>query len=106
MSIGGSPINWNGWGQNIILLRYKKLNPFSNDISLLIAHQTYTTLTLIAPGGGGTKCPDPFHIAIAVFFFSRKRVFLLFDFYYFGVRQYFVTKKMEIFLGLPSVLAP
>ena len=34
---------------------------------------------------GGTMCPDPFNIAIAIFF-SWKCVFLLFDFYYFGVR--------------------
>ena len=40
-------------------------------------------------GGGGTKCPDPFYSAIAIFF-SRKDVLLLFDFYYFGVRQILV----------------
>ena len=54
-------------------------------------------LTLLDPGA--TKCPDPFHIAIAVFF-SRKRVFLLFDFYYFGVRQ-FLIKNYLLFLTPP-----
>ena len=53
----------------------------------------------ISPGGrgGGTKCPQPFNIAI-----SRKRVFLLFDFYYFGVRQFLMKKTSNFFTPPPS----
>ena len=40
-------------------------------------------------------CPDPFNIAIAISF-GRKRVFLLFDFYYFGIRQFLVKNKLEL----------
>ena len=40
-------------------------------------------LTLLDTGGS-TNCPDSIHIAITVFF-SRKRVFLSFDFNYFGI---------------------
>ena len=47
-------------------------------------------------GGGGTKCPDPFNIAIGIFLFSWKRVFLSFDCYFFGVRQ-FLERKNVIF---------
>ena len=55
------------------------------------------TLTLLALVGEGTKCPDTFHIAIA--FFSRKHVFLLFDFYYIGVWQFLVKKNLKFFGG-------
>ena len=57
-------------------------------------------LTLLDPRA--TKCPDLFHIAIAVFFFSRKRVFLLFDFYFFWVKQFLMKKKLKIFTPTPS----
>ena len=73
---------------------------FGNTKSHLVQLGLGQSLTLLAPGGG-TKCPDPFHNAIAVFF-SRKRVFLLFDFYYFGVRQFLVKKNFIFFTRPPS----
>ena len=36
-----------------------------------------------------------------LYFFSRKRVFLLFDFYYFGVRQFLVKKNFIFFYPPP-----
>ena len=54
------------------------------------------------PIRGGTKCPDPFHIAIAVFFLVGNVFFLLFGFYYFEVRQFLVKKTPKFFTPPPS----
>ena len=65
------------------------------------AEDTYsmqvTLFNPISPGGGALSAHSLL-ISRLLFFFSRKRVFLLFDFYYFGVGQFLVKKKLKFFL--------
>ena len=61
---------------------------------------TVMSCSLLAPGGALSA--RILFIMRLLFFFSRKRVFLLFDFYYFGVRQFLVKKNFIFFTRPPS----
>ena len=58
------------------------------------------SLTLLDPGGDALSAQIHF-ILWLMFFVSRKRVFLLFHFYYIGVRQFLVKNKLKIFYPTP-----
>ena len=59
-------------------------------------------LTLLAPeeGGGGTKCPDPFHIAITVFF-QWETCFFITQLLFFWGQTVFNENKIYYFLPHP-----
>ena len=89
------------WEGVITYMLFSEQESIDSKISGILRGRMVQNFNPISPGGGALSAHSLL-ISRLLIFFSRKRVFLLFDIYYFGVRQFLVKNKRKKFDPTPS----